>query len=374
MSPVFGHLEYKLSDRLELAAGVRYTRDERVIRPNRANLNSDPRSANYALFQAGTIQSLGCAFTTAVNGVQRPAGGFVLVNGVAVASGACPDVTLSRKFDYVSYELSARYELTDNLVLYARHGLGQKSGGINIPVASIDAPVRFAPESVRDYEVGLKADHLLDGALDFNLSAYYSDYQDLQRNIGTLLPGTAITATATVNAGSARVQGLEADFRFRATDRLTFSGFAGYTDAKYREFTTLGSNGQPVDLSDQPFYATPKFTSRLGAVYAVPLGSGTLKVGAGWNHQSNTSFGVIFFPGAESGVVDLVDARVSWASDDEKWEVAAYATNLLNDKYLTSAAANRSGISTSAAAVLTAYGTQGEPRFIGASITRRFGQ
>jgi iron complex outermembrane receptor protein len=370
---IYGHLEFKPVERLELAGGLRYTWDERIVRPNRANLNSDPRNSNFALFQAGTIQQFGCAFTTAVNGVQRPAGGFVTVNGVVIPSGVCPSVELERNFSYLSYEVSARYEITDNLVVYARHGLGQKSGGINIPVTSIDTPVQFAPERVRDYEIGLKAEDLINGTLNFNIALYYSDYSNLQRNIGTLLPGTATTATVTVNAGSARVQGIEVDFRYRPTDRLTISGFAGYTDAEYRVFSTLGSNGVPIDLSDQPFYATPKFTSRLAAVYAVPLGGGTLRIGGGWNHQSNTSYQAIFFDGAESGVIDLVDARVSWTSPNDRWEIAAYGTNLLNDKYLTSAQANRSGISTSTAAVLTAYGTQGEPLFLGGSVRLRFG-
>ena len=369
---IYGHLEFKPVPRLELAAGGRYTWDDRVVRPNRVNLNSDPRSTQFPFFQSGQLQSVGCAFTTAVNGVQRPAGGFVIINGVAMASGPCPAVTLQRSFDYFSYELSARYELSRNLVVYARHGQGQKSGGINIPVASIDTPIFFAPEEVRDYEVGLKADDLLAGTLDFNLALFYSDYTNLQRNIGTLLPGTAITATATVNAGRARVQGIEADFRYRPTDRLTLSGFAGYTDAKYREFTTLGSNGVPIDLSGQPFYATPKFTSRLAAIYALPAFGGTLRIGGGWNHQSNTSFGTIFFPGAESGVIDLVDARISWTSEDNRWEVAAWGTNLLSDHYFTSAQANRSGISTASAAVLTAYGTQGDPIFFGASVRWHF--
>ena len=370
---VYGHVELKPVRGLELAAGLRYTWDDREISPNRWNLNSEPSSSVFPLYQAGTIQAIGCGFTTAVNGVQRPAGGFVLVNGVAVASGACPNVTLTRSFNYLSYEFSARYEFRRGLAVYARTGQGQKAGGINIPVSSVDLPIVFAPEKVRDYEVGLKAENLLNGTLALNLAAYYSDYRNLQRNIGTLLPGTAITATATVNAGRARVQGIEADFNWRPVDALTISGFAGYTDAKYKEFITIGANGQPIDLSSQPFYATPKFTSRLGFVYKLPVADGTFRIGAGWNHQSNTSFQAIFFPGAESGIVDLVDARASWTTPDNRWEFAVYGTNLLNKKYFTSAQANRSGISTSTATVLTAYGTQGDPRFVGASVTWHYG-
>ena len=369
---VYGHVEVKPVRGLELAAGLRYTWDDREITPNRLNLNSEPSSNVFALYQAGTIKGIGCAFTTAVNGVQRPAGGFVLVNGAAIASGACPDVTLKRSFKYLSYEFSARYEFRRGFAIYARTGQGQKSGGINIPVASVDSPVVFAPERVRDYEVGLKTDRLLHQTLSLNLAAYYSDYRNLQRNIGTLLEGTSTVATVTVNAGRARVKGIEADFSWRPVDRLTISGFAGYTDAKYKQFVTIGANGQPIDLSSQPFYATPKFTSRLGFVYALPVADGTFRIGAGWNHQSNTSFQAIFFPGAESGIVDLVDARASWTAN-KHWEFAVFGTNLLNKKYLTSAQANRVGISTSSAAVATAYGTQGDPRFVGASVTWHYG-
>jgi len=241
-----------------------------------------------------------------------------------------------------------------------------------VPIPStVTAP--FNPEKVKDYEVGLKAARLAGGALDMTLALYYSDYRNLQRNIGTLLPGTAITTTATVNAGRARVQGIEADFNWRPVDGLTISGFAGYTDAKYKQFTTLGTNGVPIDLSAQPFYATPKFTSRLGFVYALPAGGGTFRFGGGWNHQSDTSFQAIYFPGAESGIVDLVDARVSWTTRDNRWEFAVFGTNLFNKKYFTSAQANRSGVSTAAATVLTAYGTQGDPRFVGASVTWHYG-
>lgn len=371
---VYGHLEFHPVPQLELAAGLRYTWDSRHVTPNRVADNAEPTGSTYALYQAGTIQRYGCQFTTAQNGVQRPAGGFVIVNGAAVASGACPTVNFDADFSYLSYELSARYAINNNLSVYARTGLGQKSGVINIPIVSADFPVITQPERVHDYEVGLKGEDVLGGGFNFSLALYYSDYRNLQRNIGTLLPGGTQPAAAVVNAGHARVQGVEFEANWRVTDRFRISGFMGYTDAKYIDFQAVGAGGVIVDLTDQPFLATPKFSSRLGATYDIPLASGRLRLGGGWNHQSNTSYQVIFFPGAESGVVDLLDARVSWTSTDNRWEIAAWATNLLNQEYLTSAQANRSGVASSNSAVATAYGTQGDPRFFGISLTARFGQ
>src|SRR6185295_19276269 len=72
----YGHLEWKATDRLELAGGLRYTKDERRVRPLRMLINSEPSASTFGLFRAGTLQPVGCLFTTPVNGVLRPAGGF----------------------------------------------------------------------------------------------------------------------------------------------------------------------------------------------------------------------------------------------------------------------------------------------------------
>ncbi len=367
----YGHLEWKATDQLELAAGVRYTRDQRQVSPDRVLVNSDPSSTTYGLYTAGTVNSVGCLFTTPVNGVLRPAGGFVLVNGNAVASGECPDITLKKNYGYWSYELTARYKINRNLSVYARTGLGQKSGGINIPVVTTLVPP-YDPERVRDYEVGLKGSDLLGGALDFSLAAYYSDYKDLQRYLSNLLPGGGGVSNVIINAGSARVQGVEGEFKLRPVEGLQLSGFFGYADAKYKTFTTTGANGSPVDLSGQPFSDTPKFNSRLGVLYELPVAGGSLRMGGGWNHTSNTSLSVIAFPGAETGVLDLFDARVAWTSPDDRLELAIFGTNLSNKKYFTAIGLNRTGVSTALSAVTGAYGVQAEPRFIGGSVTYKF--
>jgi iron complex outermembrane receptor protein len=306
-----------------------------------------------------------------VNGVLRPAGGFVLLGGNAVASGACPDITLRKTFDFVSYEASARYRFTDQITGYVRHGLGQKSGGINVPITStITAP--FDPEKVRDYEAGLKGSRLFD-MLNFSLSVYYSDYQGLQRYVSSLLPGGGGIGSSVINAGSARIWGVEGEGDLRLSSAFSINGFFGYTNAKYKRFTTTDPTGAVIDLANQPFIGAPKWTSRIGATYSVPVAGGELRFSGGWNHQGNSSLQAISFPGAFSGKVDLVDARISWLSDDKHWELAVYATNLLNDKYFTSASVNRTGVSTAVSSATGAYGTQGEPRFFGVSAGWHFG-
>ena len=366
----YGHIEFHPTSRLELAAGLRYTSDIRIVRPNRVNDYADPRSSLNALYLNGTLQPVGCLFTTPVNGVLRPAGGFVTLNGSVIASGACPSIELRKDYGFTSYDVSARYEITPQLSIYARHALGQKSGGINVPINSTISPP-FDPEVVRDYEIGLRGSRL-GGVFSFSLAAYYSDYKGLQRYVSSLVPGVGVSSTV-INAGSATIKGIEGEFDLRLRSGFSLNGFFGFTDAKYDRFTTTDPNGVVVDLSNQPFFATPKFTSRLGASYEFGFAGGTLHLGSGWVHQSNSSLQAISFPGAYSGDVDLVDARISWESPDRRFELAAYATNLLNDKYFTSASVNRTGVSTAVSSGAGAYATPGDPRFFGLSATFRFG-
>lgn len=368
----YAHVEWKATDQLEIAGGLRYTKDQRAVRPDRVLVNSNPTGSTYALFQAGTINAVGCQFTTPTNGVLRPAGGFVLVGGNAVASGECPDIELTKNYGYWSYEASARYKFSDRVSLYARTGLGQKSGGLNIPVVSTGvAP--YNPEKVTDYEAGIKGGRVLDGMLDFSLAVYYSDYKNLQRYLSNLLPGGVGLSNVIINAGSARVWGIEGDFNARLVAGFSVNGFFGYTNAKYKTFTTTDATGNPLDLSGQPFLYTPKFSSRLGAQYETSIADGTFRIGGGWNHTSNASLSVIAFPGANTGKVDLVDARASWETPDKRFEFAVFGTNLTNKKYFTDVGINRAGVSTALTAVTGAYGVQNQPRMIAASVTARFG-
>ena len=367
----YAHVEWHATDQLEIAGGIRYTSDRRRVMPDRVLVNSYPRGALYGAYQAGLINQVGCLFTTPINGVQRPAGGFVLFGANAVGSGACPDITLSKDYHYLSYEATARYRV-GNFAIYARTGLGQKSGGINIPVVATDVPP-YNPERVRDYEIGFKGERVLGGHVDFSLALYHSSYNELQRYLANVLPNGAGISNIIINAGSARVNGIEGDFTARVGGGFSVNGFFGYTDAKYRRFTAVGANGTIIDLSQQPFYLTPRFTSRLGALYETRLAGGHLTIGGGWNHQSNSSLSVIYFPGAETGDVNLFDGRIAWTTEDRHLEFAVYGTNLSNHQYFTDVGINRTGVSTDLSAVTGAYGVQNEPRFIGGSVTFRFG-
>lgn len=353
------HGELKLARGWTVAGGVRYTDDKRTIQPRSEFDNSDPRSVNYPLFQAGLIAARTCNVTQLVGGVS------VNLN----PTGPCPIVRRSASFNYWSYEASTRFEITDNVAVYARTGRGQKSGGFNSPYRSISqAP--FLPEQVTDYEVGIKTRGLFDNMLNLNIAVYTSDYQNMQRYTSSLTVGGSI-ASLVFNVGSARIRGVEADFTFKPAQALTFSGYFGYTDAKYKKFNVTDAAGVVYDLSGQTFYQTPKVTARLGAVYEVHLSHGSLKIGGGWNFQSSSSLYLFTYSQFTQKAYSLFDARITY-SPSAQFDVSLWGTNLADKKYAQGATVSPvSGFNPSAGFNSGAL-VPGESRVIGLTGTVHF--
>jgi len=148
----FVHGEYQLSDRWAAAVGVRRTNDTRKLSENA---------------YADTPSGQSCTIIDATTG--NPAN-----NG-----GPCPPIDKSVSFSYWSWEVSTRYNVTNELNAYFRTGRAQRSGGWNVPVNTLqDQP--FRPEQLTDYELGLKAD-LLGGALLISGDVFYGNYDEMQR-------------------------------------------------------------------------------------------------------------------------------------------------------------------------------------------------
>lgn len=176
---VFGQLSYHppfADDRLELAAGGRYTRDNKSIAQTRPTARSDRRS-----------------------------------------------------YDNFSYNVSLAYKLQPETLLFGRIGTGYRSGGFNAR-AGAGVDFVFAPEKVTSYELGLKSDWL-GGIVRTNLAAFYTDYSDLQvtQYTGT---GTGGGTGFTRNA-DATLKGFELETTVAPTRNLRINGSVGYVKARF---------------------------------------------------------------------------------------------------------------------------------------------
>lgn len=178
-----------------------------------------------------------------------------------------------------------------DLTLYVVARRGYRAGGVNAPTFGplLTAYQVYAPESLTDVELGLKwaggaGDwrHRLDAALFRGWS------RDVQRALfpAENFDGDAIAGNdppnLIINAGAARISGLELGWRGRRGERLTLSASATLTQAEFTSLTipVLLASLTPTDPSALRFSYSPPYTVRLGsewrAIDSARLGRWTL--------------------------------------------------------------------------------------------------
>jgi len=339
-SAAFWHGEFHLDERWSAAAGLRHTNDTRRLSEN-----------SYAQVP-GFGQS--CTILDATTGA--PAGG----------GGPCPAVDKSVGYGYWSWELSTRYRLSRELNAYFRSGRGQRSGGWNAPLSTIqDQP--FHPEQLTDYELGLKAD-LLGGALLVAGDLFYGNYDQMQRLLPRLVAGTPTTVV--VNAGKAAVSGAELEATMAVSRAARLQGALGWTDARYRQFQYAADPTQPpADLSGNRFNQTPRLNASLGAGYDAALAGGTLRLHGDYAWQDTVQFNVINDFNAQ-GAYGTLNARMAYAGAGDTWEVALFGTNLAGRQY---AITGGSIVAPPAPLPAVSWQIPGAPRFYGIEFTYRVG-
>ncbi len=148
----------------------------------------------------------------------------------------------SASFSKFTPKVGVDFRPNDDTMFYASWSRGYRSGGFSPRAATaLTANVAYQPETVDSYEVGAKLS-LLDNRVQFNLAAFYSDYQDLQQN--TTIPGGPTgNQTITSNVGSASIKGIEVDFTAKLAEGFRLNGSLGLTDSSFKGFIAGNSIG-----------------------------------------------------------------------------------------------------------------------------------
>lgn len=153
----------------------------------------------------------------------------------------------------VSPRILARYDLNENVMLNAQVAKGFRLGGINDPIntalctpqdaATFGGFNEFDDEEVINYEIGAKTT-AFGGRGTFNVSAFYSDIENLQ---ATLDAGTC-SSRIVYNVEEAHSQGIEIEIAARPTDNWEVSLAASYIDAELDSTVTSTDSGGNVTI------------------------------------------------------------------------------------------------------------------------------
>lgn len=231
--------------------------------------------------------------------------------------------------------INAQYKLGRNATAYASYTRGFKAGGYSGGSAGGD----FGPETVDAYEIGLKG-NAFDRRLSFSLSAFLSDYTDLQESLAELLPSGSVRINV-ANAASARSRGFEMGLSLKLADWLRASTEFTYLDATYRDYSSapcssiqsvLGAAAGCVDsrqdLSGKRRSFAPEYSGNFSLDAEIPVGEFVLGINpsvyyTSWFYQSATADDLI----RQKGYAKF-DLRVGFGPADKNWELAVLGKNL----------------------------------------------
>jgi iron complex outermembrane receptor protein len=253
--------------------------------------------------------------------------------------GQAGTINLARKDSDFNPSISARYQFTPNVSLYASYSEGFKAGGFNGANSSGDAAaLPFEPEEVAAYEAGVKS-YSFDGRLLANFAVFYSDYSDLQVTFAEL-SGSSIVSSIR-NAATAITKGLEGELKFAATDRLTLGAKFTLLDFEYKSYKNAGATAlqklegiASQDLSGRPRPYAPDASGNLSISYVHPLND--MDMDLAFDALGNLSSSYYLTDPLDENVVQpgyaTLDLRVSLTHRQSDWQVALIAKNVTNEE------------------------------------------
>lgn len=290
----YGQVDYEIVDRLTLTGGLRYTHEKKGI----------------SRFQA-------------VNGV---------VN-LDYPKGTLDDA----KFSNITPTFVVGYQATDDVNLYAKYAKGFKSGGFNGETAVLEELQNpYDEETVDSYEIGFKS-RLLDNRLQLNVAAFWDEKKGMQISVFT---AENSTESFVVNAGKARIRGLEIEAVAQPSDDLLVQGSFALLDTEYLEFIERG-----VDEADnRAFIHAPKYQINMTTNWTAWRGNnwGKINLIADLKYQDsyyNFPFALRSLP-TEQNANDtrspdrtVIDARIVLSElpiGGGEWQLSLWGKNLFN--------------------------------------------
>jgi iron complex outermembrane receptor protein len=360
----FGQLSWKVTDRFKIQPGLR--------------VNYDKKSGSYV-----AVVTTGTGSTTLTSD-QR---------GVLAPQSYQPSFS-----DWnVSGDLTASYELADDILGYATYAKSFKSGGINLsglPLDSANNPILAVstvdPEKVDHFEVGLKT-QFLNRKATLNIAGFWTEIRDYQATVTNNQVGVLRGYLA--NADKVRVRGIEADFSIRPSDRLNAYVSGAFTDHEYVKFVdapcppelsggsaktatnSVSAPGTPggvspdnCDVSGQWLPGISKWSFSYGGEYNVPtdlLGqSGEIYLGVEGSYRSKFSSNPSRSSYTDVKGYALTNLRLGFRTDEDL-NVFGWVRNAFNTKYYEV-------LATQSGSTGLVVGQPGDQRTYGLTLSKRF--
>ncbi|MDO6711593.1 TonB-dependent receptor [Aliiglaciecola sp. 2_MG-2023] len=366
----FAQLNWRITDKLSLTAGARYSKEEkdahRVLNLPGENTSGIPADA---LFPGSP------AF--------GPQAGFEVMMGAIKIYAH--DLEGTRKESQLDPLLNIQYELDDDTMFYASYTQGSKGGGFDIRSNSYpDNPVNpgsfeFEDEQATSYEIGGKFGF---GYIEINAATFFTHYEDLQV---TQFDGTV--GFNVQNAAEAETKGIELDGRWLLSESLVLNASLAYLNFEYLDFDVaqcapdlvlpdqvLSSSVDGLcNLAGESAIYTPELTGSLRLQYQQDLGDWAyLTYGLNMEYSDKYNAGVTIDPNTEQDAYTRWGVRVALADYDDQWKVALIANNITDERVMTLSNSLPFSTTLTGGTGVAYYGIYDRPRSIALELTYNF--
>ena len=280
---IFGEINYDISDRMRLIAGVRYTEEEK--------------------YGEGTL------------------------NPRYPAEGAVEDDAWTPRF-------AVHYDLNDETSIYGSISKGFKSSVLNNATTQNEFGTK--PEYVTNFEVGLKkttADYRV------ALAVFNMKYKDQQAQVWD---GQAAILS---NADESDLYGFELEGNYNVNENLQVYGTFSYLKSEYGNYSSTAyqlpmtsagfASNEVINLDGRQLIIAPEYTGSLGFNYQRMISSGLLELNG--NFYYSDEFWFDFLERVNPGSYNTLAASVSLTPNfNENIKLSLFGRNLTNEEYFAS--------------------------------------
>ncbi len=271
--------------------------------------------------------------------------------------------------EYLSWELSALYDITPDFSVYGRVADGFRGPSIQgRDVAFFADPSVADSETILSFEAGWKAT-LIDNRMRLNGAVYTYTVDGMQLTA----VGGAGNSVQLINADEATATGFEMDVEYLPVENLLLTAGFSYTDTELKDsdlavgtcaqcsvLDPLNANGFAL-VDGNPFPNAPETIANFTARYSIPFGDGEFFAFTDWAYQGETN--IFLYESTEYQTDGQFEGglKLGYAQDDGSWEFAVFARNITDEENI------KGGIDFNNNTAFV-----NEPRIVGATLKTQF--